>query len=63
MRPRTSTRSSPSAISSPGKKADNYTKMTQAPLCVATNPEGPDCPPRKPKPETVSVCALRPPYS
>ncbi|MET9766176.1 DUF6801 domain-containing protein [Streptomyces sp. NPDC006415] len=40
-----------SAISSPGKKADNYTKMTQAPLCVATNPEGPDCPPRKPKPE------------
>ncbi len=29
-----------SAISSPGKKADNYTKMTQAPLCVATNPEG-----------------------
>ncbi|MEU3071090.1 DUF6801 domain-containing protein [Streptomyces sp. NPDC006906] len=40
-----------SAISSPGKKADNYTKMTQAPLCVATNPEGPDCPPRKPEPE------------
>ncbi|MDQ0988184.1 DUF6801 domain-containing protein [Streptomyces sp. V2I9] len=40
-----------SAISSPGKKADNYAKMTQAPLCVATNPEGPDCPPRKPKPE------------
>ncbi|UZI27363.1 DUF6801 domain-containing protein [Streptomyces sp. VB1] len=40
-----------SAISSPGKKADNYTKMTQAPLCVATNPEGPDCPPRVPKPE------------
>ncbi|MGW6711940.1 DUF6801 domain-containing protein [Streptomyces sp. MCL20-2] len=40
-----------SAISSPGRKADNYTKMTQAPLCVATNPEGPDCPPRKPKPE------------
>ncbi|MFJ5864391.1 DUF6801 domain-containing protein [Streptomyces parvus] len=40
-----------SAISSPGKKADNYTKMTQAPLCVATNPEGPDCPPRVPDPE------------
>ncbi|MEU5327496.1 DUF6801 domain-containing protein [Streptomyces parvus] len=40
-----------SAISSPGKKADNYTKMTQAPLCVATNPEGPDCPPRAPDPE------------
>ncbi|MGW1294469.1 DUF6801 domain-containing protein [Streptomyces sp. NPDC002533] len=40
-----------SAISSPGRKADNYTKMTQAPLCVATNPEGPDCPPRKPEPE------------
>lgn len=40
-----------SAISSVGKKADNYTKMTQAPLCVATNPEGPDCPPRVPKPE------------
>ncbi|MFI7286117.1 DUF6801 domain-containing protein [Streptomyces anulatus] len=40
-----------SAISSPGRKADNYTKMTQAPLCVATNPEGPDCPPRVPKPE------------
>jgi hypothetical protein len=39
------------AISSPGKKADNYTKMTQAPLCVATNPEGPDCPPRVPDPE------------
>ncbi|NEC46615.1 DUF6801 domain-containing protein [Streptomyces sp. SID8016] len=39
------------AISSAGKKADNYAKMTQAPLCVATNPEGPDCPPRKPKPE------------
>lgn len=40
-----------SAISSRGKKADNYTKMTQAPLCVATNPEGPDCPPRVPDPE------------
>ncbi|MER7695969.1 MULTISPECIES: DUF6801 domain-containing protein [unclassified Streptomyces] len=40
-----------SAISSPGEKADNYTKMTQAPLCVATNPEGPDCPPRVPDPE------------
>ncbi|MGW6285090.1 DUF6801 domain-containing protein [Streptomyces sp. NPDC055107] len=40
-----------SAISSRGKKADNYTKMTQAPLCVATNPEGPDCPPRAPDPE------------
>ncbi|MFJ3937296.1 DUF6801 domain-containing protein [Streptomyces parvus] len=40
-----------SAISSPGKKADNYTKMTQAPLCVATNPEGPDCPPKVPDPE------------
>ncbi|MEW2189016.1 DUF6801 domain-containing protein [Streptomyces microflavus] len=40
-----------SAISSVGKKADNYTKMTQAPLCVATNPEGPDCPPKVPKPE------------
>ncbi|MFI7892618.1 DUF6801 domain-containing protein [Streptomyces sp. CACIS-1.16CA] len=40
-----------SAISSPGKRADNYTKMTQAPLCVATNPEGPDCPPRVPDPE------------
>ncbi|MFD4336308.1 DUF6801 domain-containing protein [Streptomyces anulatus] len=40
-----------SAISSPGKKADNYTKMTQAPLCVATNPEGPDCPPKVPTPE------------
>ncbi|MFE7756821.1 DUF6801 domain-containing protein [Streptomyces sp. NPDC057429] len=40
-----------SAISSAGKKADNYTKMTQAPLCVATNPEGPDCPPRIPVPE------------
>lgn len=39
------------AISSPGRKADNYTKMTQAPLCVATNPEGPDCPPRVPDPE------------
>ncbi|MFJ9571440.1 DUF6801 domain-containing protein [Streptomyces bacillaris] len=40
-----------SAISSVGKKADNYTKMTQAPLCVATNPDGPDCPPRVPKPQ------------
>ncbi|MFC9029436.1 DUF6801 domain-containing protein [Streptomyces arboris] len=40
-----------SAISSVGKKADNYTKMTQAPLCVATNPDGPDCPPKVPKPE------------
>ncbi|WP_411080373.1 DUF6801 domain-containing protein [Streptomyces sp. cmx-18-6] len=40
-----------SAISSSGKKADNYTKMTQAPLCVATNPDGPDCPPRIPQPE------------
>ncbi|PCG83754.1 hypothetical protein CIB93_22770 [Streptomyces sp. WZ.A104] len=39
------------AISSVGGKADNYTKMTQAPLCVATNPEGPDCPPRVPEPE------------
>ncbi|RST24531.1 hypothetical protein EF908_04805, partial [Streptomyces sp. WAC04770] len=40
-----------SAISSVGKKADNYTKMTQAPLCVATNPDGPDCPPKVPKPQ------------
>lgn len=40
-----------SAISSVGKKADNYTKMTQAPLCVATNPDGPDCPPKVPDPE------------
>ncbi|MEW1614975.1 MULTISPECIES: DUF6801 domain-containing protein [unclassified Streptomyces] len=40
-----------SAISSVGKKADNYTKMTQAPLCVATNPDGPDCPPKVPEPE------------
>ncbi|MFJ9624201.1 DUF6801 domain-containing protein [Streptomyces sp. NPDC101181] len=39
------------AVSSVGSKADNYTKMTQAPLCVATNPEGPDCPPRAPDPE------------
>ncbi|MFE7481097.1 DUF6801 domain-containing protein [Streptomyces sp. NPDC057552] len=40
-----------SAISSVGKKADNYTKMRQAPLCVATNPDGPDCPPKVPKPQ------------
>lgn len=40
-----------SAISSVGKKADNYTKMTQAPLCVATNPDGPDCPPKVPEPQ------------
>lgn len=39
------------AISSAGKNADNFTKMTQAPLCVATNPEGPDCPPKIPVPE------------
>ncbi|MFD9421716.1 MULTISPECIES: DUF6801 domain-containing protein [unclassified Streptomyces] len=29
----------------------NYIKMTQAPLCVSTNPDGPDCPPKVPKPE------------
>ncbi|MFB6713376.1 MULTISPECIES: DUF6801 domain-containing protein [unclassified Streptomyces] len=40
-----------SAISSAGKAADNYTKMTQAALCVATNPDGPDCPPKIPTPE------------
>ncbi|MFH8474087.1 DUF6801 domain-containing protein [Streptomyces sp. NPDC018000] len=39
------------AISSAGRDADNYTKMTQAALCVATNPDGPDCPPKVPTPE------------
>ncbi|WP_228989275.1 DUF6801 domain-containing protein [Streptomyces sp. DH8] len=39
------------AVSSSGKKADNYTKMTQAPLCVATDPTSENCPPKKPKPE------------
>ncbi|MFC9247906.1 DUF6801 domain-containing protein [Streptomyces sp. NPDC057136] len=38
------------AVSSAGKKADNYTKMMQAPLCVATNP-GVNCPPAVPAPE------------
>ncbi|MFH9611888.1 DUF6801 domain-containing protein [Streptomyces sp. NPDC017448] len=40
-----------SAVSSSGKKADNYTKMTQAPLCVATDPTSVNCPPKKPEPE------------
>ena len=29
----------------------NYLKMTQAPLCVLTNPDSPDCPAKKPVPE------------
>lgn len=29
----------------------NYIKMTQAPLCVLTNPDSPDCPAKKPVPE------------
>ncbi|MGW8886585.1 DUF6801 domain-containing protein [Streptomyces sp. NPDC055749] len=38
------------AVSSAGKEADNYTKMIQAPLCVATNPDV-NCPPAVPTPE------------
>ncbi|MEU8675161.1 DUF6801 domain-containing protein [Streptomyces sp. NPDC048560] len=38
------------AVSSAGKEADNFTKMMQAPLCVATNPDV-NCPPAVPKPE------------
>lgn len=29
----------------------NYIKMTQSPLCVGSNPDSPDCPPKKPVPE------------
>ncbi|MER5359278.1 DUF6801 domain-containing protein [Streptomyces sp. NPDC002785] len=29
----------------------NYIKMTQAPLCVLSNPDSPDCPAKKPIPE------------
>lgn len=39
------------AISSAGKEADNYSKITQAPLCVEGVPDSPDCPPKIPKPE------------